>query len=280
MLKRLYFLLSTLSVSLLLLAACQNSDNKTRKTDNQTDSADIRIALMPIEECAPFYFAQEAGIYDSLGIQVRLVTYNSQFDCDTAIMNQRVDMSISDKNRMTTYGTKAKMWEEFNSLSGQWGLAVSGQLRVRKPKDLNNRLIGTSRLSASNWWLQHFLNELKIEEEDIFQIQINDIPLRLRMLLNNQIDAAILPEPYLSIARLNGAKIMAEAKNLYAAPSVMLVNDKDKQDARKKVVLDKVKAAYRTSLFRMKSYPKPIKDSVLTKYYQIPAALRDSVRLQ
>lgn len=261
----------------ILIISCQSGANKNAARQNEGDSADFRIALLPIEECAPFYFARQAGIYDSLGIKVNLVAYNSQFDCDTAIRNRRVDVSVSDKIRMATYSQKTAAWEPLVSPSGKWGLAVSGQLRIRKAKDISGRMIGMSRKSASYWWLQHFLSKAGVAEDDIFQIQINDIPLRCRMLLNNQIDAAILPEPYLTIAKLNGAKILAVEKSPDDAPSVILITKKQLQESTQQEKIKKLKEAYRISLSRMSSFSKATKDSVLQNYYRIPAEWRDSI---
>ena len=63
-----------------LLVACSGGGNPQVQTGTTADTlavdtAALRLGLMPTLDCLPFYYAQRAGIFDSLQLDVELLTY-------------------------------------------------------------------------------------------------------------------------------------------------------------------------------------------------------------
>ena len=67
------------------------------------DSTALHVALVPTMDNLPLYYAKETGIYDSLGLNIELLTYSSAMDCDTAFTNGEADGVVSDI-------VKANLW--------------------------------------------------------------------------------------------------------------------------------------------------------------------------
>ena len=79
-----------------MLCACQYGSVDNEKGAKDSDSAVIHIAVLPTEDCRPFYVAQQRGLFDSLGVEVKLDTFMAAMDADTAFMNNKVQLLVSD----------------------------------------------------------------------------------------------------------------------------------------------------------------------------------------
>ena len=115
-----YFVFSLLFM-LLLLTCCQQQVNEPLSTPER-DSISLRVALLPTKGCQPFINAQKAGIYDSLGLRVEFTTYNSQFDCNTALLNGHVSVAVTDTLRMRLY--QKHHLQNIMSITESWSLVV------------------------------------------------------------------------------------------------------------------------------------------------------------
>ena len=78
----------------LLFVSCQRDARQQSGGDTERDA--LRVAVMPTVGCLPFYVAQQAHIFDSLGVDVELTTYQAQMDIDAAIARGHVDVAYSD----------------------------------------------------------------------------------------------------------------------------------------------------------------------------------------
>ena len=140
---------------LILLAACQlfaftachNSSVSTGSSvvegdsalvdSNFIDSATVDsdalvLSLTPTVECLPLYYAKQKGIFKTLGLKVCLKTYDSQFDCDTAMLGKTAIGGSSDLLRLYYHAEKGKILSAVSSLNGRWSLVSSGDLRIKK----------------------------------------------------------------------------------------------------------------------------------------------------
>lgn len=201
------FLLSLLS----LLFSCK--EEKTAQPLNfgteHYDSAALHVALVPNRDCLPIYYAERTGIYDSLGLRLQIATYGSQMDCDTTLMGTIADGGWCDKVRRASYGKRMNhlvtMWEG----TQRWEIFTSQALRIREASALVGHTIAMARSSAENEYLKLFLKASKVNEENVYFPQINDLRLRTQMLTGDQIDAAVITWPYTSWARSEGHRCIA-----------------------------------------------------------------------
>lgn len=177
---------------------------KEAPTATESDSTPvIRLALLPNDDCLPFYYAAQSGLFDSLGLHVEIDTYYSQFDADTAIFGQ-ADAGFTDSCRIAYYRNAPKELRELLPTRGRWSLVAAGNLRIRKLSHLKKRMVAVSRHSASDCLCRQVAAEAHILYEDLYQPQINDLRLRTSMLDGTQVETALLPEPFATIAATKG----------------------------------------------------------------------------
>ena len=71
-----------LSISALFILACHSGSKEVTTTQVKLQS--VTLGLMPTMDGFPFIVAHRQGIYDSLGLEVNLVRFNSANDRDAA----------------------------------------------------------------------------------------------------------------------------------------------------------------------------------------------------
>ena len=210
------------SAPFLLFTACHDGQTEAEKSvadslvnvrDSLKGDSDVLVlALTPTVDCLPVYYAEQSGIFKTLGLKVKLLTYRSQFDCDTAMLGTTAMGGATDLVRLHHYANEGKQLSAVTATDGIWRLLVCGTLRIKKTSLLKDRMISVARFSASDFYSKEALDASQMEYGDVFRPQINDYGLRAFMLKNNQIDAAMLPEPFATKARLDGHR------QLYSVP--------------------------------------------------------------
>jgi NitT/TauT family transport system substrate-binding protein len=114
---------------------------------------------------------------------------------------------------------------------------------LKEVKQLGDKMVAMTRYSATDFLTDHVLTGVKTTAT-VYRVQINDVPLRLQMLLNNEMDALWLPEPQATTAREHGHTVLwdTEKHNLWLGRVVF--RDKALGDARVKKQIDVFKQAY------------------------------------
>jgi len=89
---------------------------------------------------------------------------------------------------------------------------------VKKPEQLRGKKVGISRLGgASDFSIRYALNHWGlIPEKDVALIQIGGEPEEVLALQNKAVDAAILSEPFATVARRAGFTVLADLSQLGA----------------------------------------------------------------
>lgn len=196
-----------------MLCSCQYDSFKNKKDGKDSDSLAIHIAVLPTEECNPFYAAQECGIYDSLGVDVKLDTFLSAMDADTAFMNGKVHILVSDSLKAIYLNSIIK-GDSIRSVitdTLRLSLMTSTLSRIKSIKNLKEKIVAVTRNSAIDCFADKIMDRAKIKREYLNRPQINKIELRAKMLNLNQYDGAILPEPYATQCEEKGAKRIAKS---------------------------------------------------------------------
>lgn len=217
------FILSSIRTLIILatittVGALSSCNNSAKTTDSEIDSLDIDttlfIGVIPTSDCLPFYVADTCGIFDSLGVKVKLLTYLSAMDCDTALQNGHIDATVSDivrayVTRINGDSVKAIMKTDLNL----W-LVTSKASRLRNLSSLKERIVGITRHSAVDLTADAIMEKAKFESDELNRPQINNVFIRSKMLEQDQYDGAILPEPFASLCETKGCKRIIGTKEL------------------------------------------------------------------
>ena len=190
---------------------------------------------MPTLDCLPFYVAQSEHIFDKFGLKVSLRLYTSQMDCDTALLRERVAISVSDMIRAEGLKKKGMHLDYLTGTDTYWQLITNKASRVQSVNQLGDKMIGITRFSATQTLLEKALEDGRLSNP-AYPIQVNDVSIRLEMLKNKSIDAALLTEPQASIARKLGHVVIFDSRTNDYRFGVFVVNvcESDCADSKRK----------------------------------------------
>lgn len=163
--------------------------------------AAFKVAVMPTLDCLPIFYAKEKGYFDSLGVDVRLLQYDAQMDCDTALIGGSVEGSITDLVRAERLKQKGLSLDYRVATNTYWQLIASHRARINNLSQLSDKIMAITRFSATDLLSTMVLDSIKLKSE-AFRVQVNSVKIRLDMLCNNLLDAALLTEPQATAARV------------------------------------------------------------------------------
>lgn len=204
------FVLTLLTI--LTLASCQKQGaNASLPECVKGDSLAWKVTVLPVEDCLPIYYAKERGIFDSLGVDVRLMEYASMLDADTALYLGHAQAGYTSLPRILVYEQeqKAKLTDILPCPGRYWLMTAPGA-----PHDsitqMGEKMVALSRYTQADYWSDVLMDRSDMRRDSIFRPQVNDLWLRTDMLCDSLLDAAILPNPMAETAKRKGCKVMAE----------------------------------------------------------------------
>lgn len=190
----------------------QNKLKKEREMALKAEKMALKIAVNPTLDCLPVFVAQENKMFENQKVSVMLKLFNAQMDCDTAFIGKSVEGMFSDlvHTEFLKRHNKIKM-DYVSSTNAYWQLLSNHRARIKSTSQMNDKMVGMTRFSATDFLTSKTLT--KNDHSQQFRIQINDMNIRLAMLLNNEIDAVWLQEPFAATARSKGHHVIADSRD-------------------------------------------------------------------
>jgi NitT/TauT family transport system substrate-binding protein len=266
-----------------LVVACgQSYETKQRMTRAEraklktADSLALKVGVMPTLDCMPLFVAKERRLFDTLGVDVRLRMRKAQMDIDTALIGGSVEGAVSDSVRVARMRSLGTALTEVGTTNTSWQLVGNRSARLKEVKQLGDKMVAMTRYSATDFLTDHVLTGVKTTAT-VYRVQINDVPLRLQMLLNNEMDALWLPEPQATTAREHGHTVLwdTEKHNLWLGRVVF--RDKALGDARVKKQIDVFKQAYNMACDSLNQRGVAAYADLLIKYCQTDQKTLDAL---
>ena len=168
--------------------------------------------MMSTLEGLPFVIAQKQGIYDSLGLKLNILRFNSANERDAAFQSGKIEGMITD------YPSAAIIYAHHSNIKfvirneGYFCFIVSKESHIKQISQLTSTNIAVSRNTIIEYATDQLLkkNGIKVVNKP----EIGQIPLRLQMLQYGQIEASFLPDPFASIAMYKGHKSLISTQEL------------------------------------------------------------------
>ena len=221
-------------VGMLLVVACGQSyeESKRKAHENRReamrkDSAALKVAVLPTLDCLPMYVAEYYQLFDTIRGGVRLKHFTAQMDCDTAMERGRVEGTVTDlvrAIRLQQRGTKLRYVSVTNAY---WQLITNRNARIHQLKQLDDKMVAMTRYSFTDMLTDKVVDSVKLKEERVFKVQINDVHVRMQMLQNNEMDALWMTEPQASMARLMKHHVVYDSRTTKMQPGVLAFREKE-----------------------------------------------------
>lgn len=211
-------------------------------------------------------------------MRVRLTTFKATADADTALLRGHADLAQTDLVRVAFYRKNKLPIKAYLATDGLMALIVYSKLRINDIKTLRRRLVGIARHSASDYWSAEALKKADMDYNAIFRPQINDLALRASMLNEGQIEAAFLPEPYVTSARIAGHTVLFTSPENHAMGCWAIMEGKAKEQSRS-TALEAVIRGYNMAVDSINIQGKAACRPLLTDIYGLKPEVIDSLHL-
>lgn len=276
-----------MAVLLLLTVGCGGKSHEERmrlskREKQRQDSiyhAALKIGVMPTWDCLPLFVAKEEHLFDTLGVDVRLHLYTAQMDCDTALMNGRVEGSVTDLVRAHHLQKKGTSLLYPIASDAYWQLITNRKARITDLKQLSDKMIAITRFSATDLLADIAIDSVK-PKYDVYRVQINDVRIRLKMLLNNEMDAVFLTEPQATSARLTKNPVLMDTRDKNLCLGVFAFRAKALTTEHRKKQLKLFLKAYDMAVDSINQHGVKNYASFLLKHYDVDAKTIDAVSKQ
>ena len=262
-------------VALLLIVGCGQSYEDTKRQNREQrlrlmreDSAAFKVAVMPTLDCLPVYVAKERQLFDT-AVDIRLKLFTAQMDCDTALMNKRVEVSITDlvrAERMMKQGVPLKY---IASTNAYWLLISNRQQRINDLKHLDDKMLAMTRYSVTDMLGRIAVDSAKLKPERVFRIQVNDVNIRLKMLENNEMDALFVTEPQATQALLAKHRVLLDTRKMDMQMGAFVSRTDSMNDKNRQRQMAAFLKGYNAACDSINQYGVRNYTAVIRKYYSV-----------
>ncbi|MCZ0702796.1 NitT/TauT family transport system substrate-binding protein [Natronobacillus azotifigens] len=199
----------------ILLVAC-NTDPAASTEALQ----ELNFGAIGSVDVLPIVIAEENGYFSDENLIVNFESFTSANDRDAAFISGNLDGIVGDVVAISLYqngGTDVKIT---GITDGDFTLVARQNAGIDQVEDLVAQQIAISNNTLIEYSLDKIIEKYNVSEDAIIKTIVPALPVRLEMLRNDQVDAALLPEPFSTLAINEGAVVLGSANEEGYNPSV------------------------------------------------------------
>lgn len=197
---------------LVSLTACSSSKQST-ETDIKKPTKTLNFGAMGSVEVIPIIIADEKGYFEKEGINVNVQSFKSAKDRDAAFQSGNMDGVISDLVAISLYQNAGFDVKITGFTDGNFMLIANANSGIKSIKDMKGKSVAISEKTLIEYTLDTLLANNSLEPKDIQKSMVPAMPTRLEMLNTNKVDAALLPEPFSTLAIKDGGILLGSAND-------------------------------------------------------------------
>lgn len=190
----------------------------------QAEEVDLMVGVMPATDAAPIFWADEYGLFEDEGINVQVELFTNSTAQQSSAQAKQLDVYMASL-------VEFLIARENNAEAGSITTTTDGVFPIVTSPEYDGSKevkIGLMEISVTNFIADLYLADYQLDKQFI-----NEVPLRIQMLLAGELDMAVLPEPMASNAEAQGLNKLLIGESEDFSPNVMifsqdtLTNDAD-----------------------------------------------------
>ncbi|MDP4089856.1 MAG: MetQ/NlpA family ABC transporter substrate-binding protein [Bacillota bacterium] len=245
---------------------------------NGTDQGQsLTFGLMPSVDAVPFIIADEKGFFKEQGINVKLEVFKSAKDRDAAFQAGSLDGIIGDEVAVCLYQNADFDVKITGITDGDFMLVAGKDSGIKTISDLKGKSTAISEKTVIEYTLDRILEKSGMQSGDITKSAVPAIPTRLEMLRNGKTDAALLPEPFSTLAVKDGGILLGSANKEDMYPSVSAFTQK--AIASKNTDIKSFYKAYNKAVEYINSTPVSEYEATVIKAVGYPEDMKGKISL-
>ena len=224
-----------IAMSAFALSGCAKSDPEPVLSDPiaNAEPVAIKIGTLPTEDALPLWVAEENGLFDKAGISVEIITFQAAQERDAAFASGAIDAYMGDIIASAgleaggAHVSLATVMLGATAKEGRFGIVAKPGSTTKTLADLADVPVGTSSASIQEYVIDGLMAAANVPADKVKKEIVAKVPVRFELLMNGKLEAAALPEPFLTLAVAQGAVLIADdttGENL--TQTVLGVSDK------------------------------------------------------
>jgi NitT/TauT family transport system substrate-binding protein len=262
-------LASMILLSAFVLAGCGSKKVDTPNSGNESNlkGISLKVGVMPAVDSAPIFLAAKKGYFKELGVDIEVQLYTNAMNRQSALQSGELDGAMTDVIALVNNVQNGFDIKVTTSTDGSFPFLVKKDFKENKEIK-----VGMMEISVTNYLSEEALgNMYKLQK-----VYINEIPARLEMIKQGQLDMAVIPEPMASNGELSGLeKKIYKIKDDFS-PDVMVFTGKAIKDKEKAVKA--FHDAYNKAVDDIKKDDKAARE-VLIEQLKLDPAIKDKIVL-
>ncbi len=279
MIKRLALTLVLFLAVITVLAGC---------TAKPPEKVGLKIGSIPRTFDMIPYVAQQEGLFEKQGLSVEIVTFRSTIEMNSALLAGELDgiiQGVFEAVNLNKEKETAKLVG--HALMPRMFVVVSSpKSNITSPAQLKGKEVAIGTGTIVDYAIDRLLMAEGIDPKGIVKVNVPSMPVRLEILSQEKVPAAILSPPLSDLAVLNGCKVvMDDGKQPLGGPGLLFAINalKNKPEAIKRFVqswqqaVDMVNAnpeKYRALFVDVAKVPEPLAKQLAVPTFpklQLPA---------
>ena len=231
----------------------------------------MKIGILPVLDTLPLQVADRDGLFKEHGLDVELVPFASAMERDTAMLSGNLDgyfgdliatLLLIENNVPMRIATVSFATDTEQRM---FALVKSGECKKSGDEPLT---VGLSFTTIMEYLLDTMVPLSGAKDIPLGRMEVKKMPIRLQMLLEGQIDSAMLPEPLATLAESKGGTILATDSALpEGTPLTVICLHQDKA-----AQVEAFLAAYAQAVKNINEHPEDYRE-FMAKSCRIPAPL-------
>jgi NitT/TauT family transport system substrate-binding protein len=205
------------------------------------EAVSIKIGSLPRNFDIIAYAGLQEGVFQKHQLSVEIVPFRSVVEMDNALLAGGTDGCIQgtyEAINLNKENDTSKLVGH-NLMPNMFALVVSPSSGVSNPSQLKGKDIATSTGTITEYALDLMLASQGVSSKDVNIVNVPNIPLRLEMMAQGKLPAALLTPPLSDLAIASGNKLlMDDSKQLLGGPGLIFSNDalKNKSDGIRRFI--------------------------------------------
>lgn len=199
----------------LLLGFSACGAEKTQKDDESVNASDpIVVGILPDTQSVPIIVAKHMGYFDDENVKVDIESFTSAADRDSAIQSGSVNTVISDLIAVALFRQSGLDIQAILSTDGSQQILAASDSGITSIEGLAGKTVALSENTIMDYATDRILAYYGVDKDSVEYSYVPQMTVRMEMLINNNVDAATMPEPQVSVAKASGATVLASSADL------------------------------------------------------------------
>lgn len=252
------------------------STGEATATEAPAEAAVLTLGLLPSIDAIPFIIAHEQGFDKEHNVNLDIQTFKSAKDRDVAFQAGKVDGISADLVAISIYNEAGLDVKITSTTTGEFDL-LTGNGDIQDVKDLKGKTVILSKNTSTQYTVAMMLKQAGLTEADITVSEVPQIPTRLELLKNKKADAAVLPEPFVTMGETAGLRVLSSTHSAGVNPFV-LAFPQSVIDAKPQAIRN-MYAAYNDAVEYMKSHDQAEYIDLIIKEVGYPETLKNEIKV-